>query len=279
MKIKHILFCLLLLSSGIKAQTGYIKVDALVLASKTQAQRIAISNPVVGMIVYQSDGLKGIYTFAPNGWVYSSKGDQGVQGLKGDQGIQGVQGLKGDQGIQGVQGLKGDQGIQGVQGSKGDQGIQGLQGLKGEQGIQGVQGDTGIQGIPGPNYDVNKLAVLASGNIGVNVAAPVEKLHVKWGHFMIEGGHFKMKNNVNNTLTFVNFDDTNLFNIANNAIKVDPIWGSTALKISGGLVTSNVPIYINSATNNFVVKTANGGCRKIVVTDDGTISTAVIACP
>lgn len=252
MKIKHILFCLLLLSSGIKAQTGYIKVDALVLASKTQAQRASISNPVVGMIVYQSDGLKGIYTFTPSGWVYSSKGDQGIQG---------------------VQGLKGDQGIQGLKGDKGDKGDTGLQGLKGDDGVQG------LQGIPGPNYDVNKFAILASGNVGVNVAAPLEKLHVKWGHFMIEGGNFKMKNNVNNTLTFVNFDDTNLFNIANNVIKLDPTWGATALKISGGLVTSNVPIYINSATNNFVVKTANGNCRKIVVADDGTISTVVVTCP
>jgi hypothetical protein len=250
MKIKLILFCLLLLSSGLtKAQTGYVKIDALVLGSKTQIQRTAMTNPIIGMLVYQSDGLKGIYTFTSTGWVYSSKGDQGLQG---------IQGLKGDTGLQGIQGLKGDQGIQGL---KGDDGVQGL------------------QGIQGPNYDVNKFAVLASGNVGVNVAAPLEKLHLKWGHFLIEGGNLKLKNGVNSTFNFVNFDDTNIFNLSNNLIKLDPTWGNTALKINGGVVASNVPIYINSATNNFVVKTANGGCRKIVVADDGTISAVVVSCP
>lgn len=268
MKIKLILFCLLsLISVAGNAQTGYIKVDALVLASKTQAQRESISYPVVGMMVYQSNGLKGVYTFTPTGWIYSSKGEQGIQG---------IQGLKGDQGIQGFQGV---QGIQGVKGDKGEAGIQGLQGIQGLKGEDGLQGPQGIQGIQGPNYDLNKFAVLASGNVGVNVTAPVEKLHLKWGHFLIEGGNFKMKNGVNMTLSLANFDDTNIFNVANNLLKLDANSGLTALNISGSHVASNVPIYINSPTNNFVVKTANGSCRKIVVADDGTIATVSVTCP
>ena len=90
------------------------------------------------------------------------KGDQGVEGPKGDpgtqgvQGDQGVQGPKGDPGTQGVQGPKGDPGINGpkgdsgTQGVRGDPGVQGPNGEQGAQGISGIQGPAGVTGPPGP---------------------------------------------------------------------------------------------------------------------------------
>ena len=58
-------------------------------------------------------------------------------GPRGDQGIQGPKGDKGDPGEQGIQGPKGD---------KGDPGAQGIQGLKGDKGDIGPQGPAGASG-------------------------------------------------------------------------------------------------------------------------------------
>ena len=61
----------------------------------------------------------------------SIKGEQGIQGEKGEQGEQGIQGEKGDQGDQGIQGEKGDQGETGIQGETGAQGENGKDGANG----------------------------------------------------------------------------------------------------------------------------------------------------
>ncbi|MFI0401044.1 MAG: hypothetical protein ACH34X_18325, partial [Thiolinea sp.] len=75
---------------------------------------------------------------------------------------------KGDQGIQGVKGDKGDQGIQGVKGDKGDQGIQGVKGDKGDQGIQGIQGPAGADGSGGGDPLVVKYPSLTARFTGVH---------------------------------------------------------------------------------------------------------------
>lgn len=136
-----------------------------------------------------------------------------------------------------------------------------------------------LQAHQAQNYDPSQFTVLSSGKVGINTTAPVENLHLKWGHFLIEGGDFKMKNSKDLTLSLANFDYANIFNVANNLLKLDPTWGTTAVKIDGGLVSSNVPIFINNSANHFIVTTPNGNCRKIVVADDGTISTVVVPHP
>jgi hypothetical protein len=69
------------------------------------------------------------------------RGDQGIQGLKGEAGSAGPQGMQGPSGIAGPQGVKGDQGEVGPQGAKG------ATGDTGPAGVQGVKGDTGAPGI------------------------------------------------------------------------------------------------------------------------------------
>lgn len=270
MKIKSLIFGLLLMATSCFAQNGYIKVDALVLGAKTQSQRLALVAPPLGLMVYQSDGVSGFYTNTSTGWTYSSKGATGEQG---------IQGLTGAPGSQGIQGLTGATGIQGPQGIQGLAGAVGIQGLKGDTGSQGIQG---LPGAAGGNYDVNKFVVSPTyDRVGVGIANPTEKFHVRWGHVLLEGDgvSYQAKNGVGNTYALSTLGNNNVFAIANNLLKLDPQWGSTALSINGGLVASNVPIYINSSGNNFIVKTANGGCRKIVVADDGVITTPVVVCP
>jgi hypothetical protein len=126
-----------------------------------------------------------------------------------------------------------------------------------------------------------KMLVQADGKVGIGVNEPLEKLHLRWGHILLEGDNvsYKAKNNVGNTFNLATLGNNNVFAIANNLLKLDPQWGSTALSVNGGLVASNVPIYINNSANNFIVKTANGNCRKLVIADDGMITAPLVACP
>lgn len=87
MKSKSLVFFLLLFATSCFAQGGYIKVDALVLGAKTQSQRLALVAPPLGMMVYQSDGVSGLYTNTPAGWTYSSKGATGERGIQGLPGV------------------------------------------------------------------------------------------------------------------------------------------------------------------------------------------------
>ena len=128
----------------------------------TTQERLAIVNPAMGLLVY--DSTVNCY-FYFNGTVWLSLcqlsgptgpiGNTGAQGTTGLQGIQGATGATGANGIQGIQGVTGPigatgaQGIQGITGATGAQGIQGITGATGAQGIQGVTGATGAQGIQG----------------------------------------------------------------------------------------------------------------------------------
>jgi hypothetical protein len=86
-------------------------------------------------------------------------GEQGIQGIRGEQGLQGEQGITGEQGIQGEQGIPGIQGEQGIQGNKGDRGDQGIRGAKGEKGDTGDRGEQGIPGKRGERGEQGSAAI------------------------------------------------------------------------------------------------------------------------
>ena len=106
-----------------------------------------------------------------------ARGEQGLQGVRGERGLQGERGAQGERGIQGLQGVagakgeKGDPGVQGLPGKDGAQGLPGAKGAPGAQGIQGLPGKDGAKGADGKSaYEVavskgfvgNEAAWLAS---------------------------------------------------------------------------------------------------------------------
>jgi collagen type VII alpha len=177
--MKNLLFTLILLFSlaataqsvGINSDGSTPNLSAILdLKSTTkgflpprmnQAERLGIA-AVEGLMVFQTDGVIGLYIFKNGDWTEGSGGVKGDTGATGAQGTIGLTGITGDQGIQGLTGAKGDTGFasteagpQGLTGAKGDAGAQGtigLTGITGDQGIQGLtgaKGDTGIQGAKG----------------------------------------------------------------------------------------------------------------------------------
>lgn len=128
-----------------------------------------------------TDDITGI-TPPESPWqLFTSRGEQGVQGEPGpkgdtgEQGLQGEVGPKGDTGEQGPQGEvgpKGDIGEQGPQGEvgpkgdTGEQGPQGEAGAKGDTGEQGLQGETGDTGPAGPpnTLEIGSVTTLSPGS-------------------------------------------------------------------------------------------------------------------
>ena len=81
-----------------------------------------------------------------------ARGEQGLQGVRGERGLQGERGAQGERGIQGLQGARGPQGergLPGADGAKGDKGEQGERGLTGAKGDKGSDGLDGKDGLPG----------------------------------------------------------------------------------------------------------------------------------
>ena len=103
-------------------------------------------------------------------------GDQGIPGPQGDIGLKGEQGdafvfsdFTTEQ-LESLVGLKGDQGIQGVKGNTGDKGEQGISGPQGDIGLKGDQGDSYF------TQNGNNISYSA-GNVGIgttNQVAPLE---------------------------------------------------------------------------------------------------------
>jgi len=121
----------------------------------TTAQRLAISNPANGLLVYDTDE-KCVFYYEQTtiSWLslcdgHGTAGVTGPTGPVGPQGLQGVQGAQGPQGPQGPQGTQGPQGVQGVAGATGPQGSAGATGAQGSQGLQGVAGPQGVAGAAG----------------------------------------------------------------------------------------------------------------------------------
>ena len=86
-------------------------------------------------------------------WLFSLRGERGLQGPPGPKGDQGETGKQGPQGIRGPAGEQGPQGDPGPQGVKGDTGVRGPQGPKGDKGDTGDKGDDGTSVTISGNVD------------------------------------------------------------------------------------------------------------------------------
>lgn len=109
----------------------------ILIPRMTSVQRLAISNPANGLMVFDTDeNCLIFYSASASKWqsLCDVAGTPGEKGDKGDPGEKGEQGEPGSQGIQGEKGDKGDTGAQGPQGEKGD---------KGDKGDKGAPGDGG----------------------------------------------------------------------------------------------------------------------------------------
>ena len=123
----------------------------LLVPRMTEVQRDDInssSNPAIGLMIYQTDGIAGFYFWNGSAWT-KIDGVAGPQGADGADGAQGPAGPAGVVGSAGPVGSTGAQGLAGPVGTQGPAGAQGPAGPVGPQGIQGIQGDTGAQGLKG----------------------------------------------------------------------------------------------------------------------------------
>ncbi len=136
--------------------------------------------------------------------LYAASGNQGPQGPEGIQGPQGETGATGPQGPQGETGANGPQGLAGATGATGATGPQGPAGATGATGATGQQGPAGATGATGPQGPAgsgglpngsatgntiywngaewvvtNNNIYNDGGNVGINNATPIGKLHIK----------------------------------------------------------------------------------------------------
>ncbi len=149
------------------------------------------------------------------------QGPQGLTGATGATGPQGPQGLQGLTGATGATGPQGPQGLQGLTGATGAQGPQGLTGATGPQGPQGITGATGASGSANISGTINRVVKFSSANVGTNsqivdngsnvgigIAAPIEKLQVDSGAIKI--GNSTWNAAVNHKLKFGDGDYVNI---------------------------------------------------------------------
>ena len=115
----------------------------------TAQQRLAIVNPAVGLLVFDTDS--GCFFYFKNSWLSLCQGGgagmQGPQGVTGATGLQGATGVTGPQGITGVTGITGPTGPQGPTGANGSGG--GATGATGPQGPTGATGSAANARAPG----------------------------------------------------------------------------------------------------------------------------------
>jgi len=97
----------------------------LLIPRMSEAERLAIPNPAIGLMLYQTDEVAGFYynKGPATNWEYvNAAGVPGPKGVQGEIGIQGDKGDKGDPGEIGPQGESGPQGLPGPQGVAGTNG-------------------------------------------------------------------------------------------------------------------------------------------------------------
>ena len=156
----------------------------------TEAQKLSIVNPAMGLLIYQTDNIIGFWYYDTSipAWVQAI-GPQGQQGIQGVTGIDGATGVTGSTGASGTNGTNGATGaastvpgptgptgtngtnganstVPGPTGATGSQGTQGIQGIIGATGSQGIQGATGSTGAAGSTGITGSTGPLVAGTSG-----------------------------------------------------------------------------------------------------------------
>ncbi|HPI06643.1 MAG TPA: hypothetical protein PLM41_09685 [Saprospiraceae bacterium] len=137
--------------------------QGLLAPRMTQAQRNAIAAPATGLLVYQTDGVAGFYTYNGASWVQQGAtgpvgpvgpagptGPTGATGPVGPAGATGPVGPIGPAGPTGLTGATGPVGPAGAIGATGPIGPAGATGPIGPAGPTGLTGATGPAGATGP---------------------------------------------------------------------------------------------------------------------------------
>ena len=213
-------------------------VDKGILISRlTTAQRVAISNPAKGLLVFD----KTTNSF----WFYN-----GIEwaDLKGAQGPAGPTGATGAQGPAGPAGATGAQGPAGPAGAKGDTGATGAAGAAGADGLDGdshwnLNGSTtyynsGAVGI-GTNDPKQKLHIIGNTRTGISATE-----YTEIGH----GGSHGFINTVGDgTLAFRHDNDTKMAIASNGNVGINKDAPTEQLEIGG---SGNIKL---SNTNNYTL--------------------------
>lgn len=137
----------------------------------TTAQRIAITGPAVGLMVFDTD-VNCFFFYNGTAWASLCAAQVGPTGATGVAGANGVTGATGPTG------------------ANGDTGPTGLPGVTGATGTQGVTGPTGPGGycataaagylpvFTNPNTLCNSVVFQSGNNIGVNTTNPTVSVHI-----------------------------------------------------------------------------------------------------
>jgi len=144
--------------------------QGILIPEMTEADKLIIANPAVGLLVFQTDNTVGFWHYNGVQWI-EGLGAIGAQGLVGNIGATGPAGATGSVGAQGINGNDGSAGPTGPIGAKGADGSQGAQGATGATGTAGADGENGVTGVIGATGAVG--AVGATGATGVAGAAGV----------------------------------------------------------------------------------------------------------
>jgi hypothetical protein len=129
----------------------YSKNKGFLVPRMTAVERLAITNPSEGLIVYDIDTqCIFFYDIKQPKWINLCDTASGLTGPTGPQGLPGNVGATGPQGPAGATGPVGPAGATGPIGPAGPTGATGAQGLPGNDGATGPAGATGPIGPAGP---------------------------------------------------------------------------------------------------------------------------------
>ena len=102
----------------------------------TEAQKLLISNPANGLLIYQTNQVIGFWYYNGSAWVQAI----GPVGATGAAGVTGTTGATGNPGATGQTGATGLTGVTGATGANGSTGVTGPTGSAGSNGTTGPTG-------------------------------------------------------------------------------------------------------------------------------------------
>ena len=233
----------------------------------TEAQKLQIVNPAMGLLIYQTDNIIGFWYYDTSipAWVrvIGSVGSTGATGLTGSTGSTGVTGATGSTGVTGSTGdtgvvstgagptgATGANGAPGATGANGTNGVTGATGLTGAMGVTGLTGATGLTGETGATGSTGLKG--STGSTGLTGAAGA--------------------NGTNGT---------------NGAQGLTGATGANGTTVLGGTGTTIPLIVMNggeiihktSPSKGTIYMSANNQCWQLTVDNSGNIVTQLVACP